>query len=48
MVDSDTYRWFERLPPESERLRWCEWMRQHGVDPNDARAVKELRLAATR
>jgi hypothetical protein len=24
---------FSDLPPEPERLVWCEWLRRHGVDP---------------
>jgi hypothetical protein len=33
--DAATYRWFERLPPEPELSIWREWLRRHGVDPND-------------
>lgn len=30
---------FDRMPTESERLIWCEWLRKHGVNPNDVIAT---------
>lgn len=33
--DCTTYRWFEHMPLEPERSVWLEWLRRHGVDPND-------------
>lgn len=26
---------FDHAPPPGERAIWCEWLRQHGVDPCD-------------
>lgn len=26
---------FDVLPPEPERLLWCDWLRAHGIDPKD-------------
>jgi hypothetical protein len=25
---------FDSMPPEPERLIWCDWLRWHGIDPN--------------
>ena len=25
---------FDDMPPRAEREIWCEWLRQHGVNPN--------------
>lgn len=25
--------WFDRIPPEPERLIWCDWLRWHTIDP---------------
>lgn len=32
MTQSVTYY---RPPREEERLLWCDWMRHHGIDPNE-------------
>jgi hypothetical protein len=43
---------FTRLPPEAERLEWCEWLHRHGINPSDVsvpgwieRRVPEYRVA---
>lgn len=28
-------RFFDTFPPDEVRLPMCEWLRHHGVDPND-------------
>lgn len=25
---------FDKLPPESVRLAWCDWLRHHTIDPD--------------
>lgn len=35
---TDRYE-FTRFPPEPERLAWCDWLRHHGIDPDDVVAV---------
>jgi hypothetical protein len=43
---------FTQMPPEAERLEWCEWLRRHGINPSEVpvpgwieRRVQEYRVA---
>jgi hypothetical protein len=29
---------FGDLPPDPVRLVWCDWLRRHGIDPNEVAA----------
>lgn len=30
---------FDRMPPEPERLAWCDWLRHHTINPHDVVAT---------
>lgn len=43
---------FWTMPPERERLEWCEWLHRHGINPSEVpvpgwieRHVQEYRVA---